>query len=205
MPHTCRSLFPSPGYKTPLPLKMNLYLQAPLRNLAFQLTPVFTLSTSSVSIQMCSGISMLKQTHSRKVRNTGSFLLREHSLVISSKFDWIFILVFNVTGIKPRAYTCRRSVSYIPTLTGALNLRHVPFTSVSVQRLICLLDISISPLPPHKDLSVVFGAAVSHYFHPERSLGSPHYNKIQKLCFSLYTQACSVHFLLDVSHLLRPA
>lgn len=40
---------------------MNLYLQAPLRNLAFQLTPVFTLLTSSVSIQMCSGISVLKQ------------------------------------------------------------------------------------------------------------------------------------------------
>lgn len=188
MPHTWHSLFPSPGYKMPLPLKMNQYLQAPLRNLAFQLTPVFTLSTSSVSIQMYSGVSVLKQTHSRKVRNTGSFLLREHSLLISQKFDWIFILVFNVNGIKPRAYTCRCWVSYQPWPELLISDMFPLPLSPSRYSFAYLISLFL-PSHPIETKFCFWSSCVTLLPSWSSLVGSPHYNKIQTLClvFTLYS------------------
>lgn len=181
-----------------------MYLQAPLRNLAFQLTLVFTLSTSSVSIQMCSGISVLK--HAQRESEKYRFLPTKGAQSGDKLEIWLNVY-FSFQCYWDKTEGLHMEVlSELPTLTRALNLRHVSFTSVSVQIPFAYLISPFLPAHPIKTKCWFWSSCIT--LLPSWKLFSRFPSTIIKsksfAWSSLYTQACSVHFLLDVSHLLRP-
>lgn len=145
MPHTYHSLFPFPGYKTPLPLNESVFA-SPSKELGLSVNSCLYLVNlfcqhTNVFWYFC--VKTDAQQESEKYR----FLPTKGAQSGDKLEIWLNIYFsFQCYWDKTKGLDMEL-LSELPTLTRALNLRHVSFTSVSIQIPFAYL---ISPfLPTH--------------------------------------------------------